>query len=151
VGGGKDSLFVGHVYIDEVHGTISVSTFLTLRVPQKMKLKMAELVVRINQIAPIGHFKLNIDKGIMCYTTSIMIGKASVDDEIIEHVIFTNLFLAGQFFPVVADVMSGQKTPQKAFEELCRHGESCDEKEDRTRLPEHFRRNLWDIAGESLN
>jgi hypothetical protein len=52
---GKESLFVGHVYIDERLGTICVSTFLTLRVPRKMKLKMAELVVRINHIAPIGH------------------------------------------------------------------------------------------------
>lgn len=149
-GGGKDSL-VGHVYIDEILGTICVSTFLTLRVPQETKLTMAELVVRINHIAPIGHLSMDIDRGIVCYTTKIMIGKASVDDEIIEHVIFTNLFLVGQFFPVVIDVTVGQKTPRQAFEELCRHGEFCDEKEERTRLPEYFRKNIGDIIGGSLN
>ena len=115
-----------------------------------MKAKIAELVLRINEIVRVGNFKMDMDMGIICYKTSVLIGKTSVDCQIIENLLFANWYLADEFFPAFVDVLFRNSSPQRAIAAIFRPNASCDGTEDK-KGSQQFRRNLGDIAGESLN
>ena len=108
---GENSIFVGGIEFDEEQGTISVLTYLPIKIPKNAMSKMTELVARINEIVHFGNFELHFETSRICYRTSIIFGNAPACSEIIEHLVFTNWFSADEFFPVVAEVLFGKFTP----------------------------------------
>jgi hypothetical protein len=74
--------------------------------------------------------------------TNIIVGNASVDEEIIKHLLMFNLFAANECSPAIAAVISGRLSPQEAIDALYQsmHGEANDGMQ-----------NLRDRIGGSLN
>jgi hypothetical protein len=148
---GKNIMFVGGIEIDEKYGAVSVTTHVPLMVPKNIMAKIVELVVRINEATCVGNLELHIETGTICYKTSIIFGKAPAHHEIIEHLLFANWILADRWFPLIAEVLFGNTSPQKAFEAFLDSEDTLCESEDTSPSVHPLRHNLGDLAGGSLN
>lgn len=113
---GDNSWFHGFIYIDEETRLILVKTVSPTKVPKNKRLKIVDLITRINSQIPLGNFELSLKKGLICFRTSLMLGNSSFREELMQHLLFANWFIADKYFPAFNMVLFGNIQPQKAIE-----------------------------------
>mgnify|MGYP006300387743 FL=1 len=86
-----------------------------MKVPERRLAAAAELVVRLNNVLPFGHFDLDLDTAVIAMRTGIRIGRADLDSEVFKHLLFLNWAAIDFSFPAIAAVLSGAMTPQEAI------------------------------------
>ena len=122
-----------------------------MKVPSSKRQEVAELLMRVNQCLLLGNFDLNMDRGVIAYKTSVMLGDSSLHDDIIEHLLLANWCAMDRYFPAMNMVLFGNISPKKAIEKVKgRLGPPPDSSDDAD-PGDSFHGRLGDILGRSLN
>jgi len=109
-------------YIDiyDKVGQITVRTILPIKATQAKCLQVAEVITLANVQVRYGCFELSAKTGHCAYKTNIMLGKADLHEDIVEHLIEANWFYTDYYFPAISSVIFGNISPQEAMDELTR-------------------------------
>ena len=118
--GGKSGNFLGLIHADEDDRALEFVTPCPIKVPQKRRGGVAELLARINYGLRLGHFDLDMQDGEIRCRTSAILGKTEIGDDLIEHILFANMFSTDVFFPAIAAVATGHVRAEQAMEQFLR-------------------------------
>ena len=148
---GEHGCFLGYSDTDEEKRTVHIQTILPVKAPRDKRLRVAELIARINQYLLIGNFELNMDSGLIGYKTSIMLGNGELLDDTIEHLLFGNWSATDRYFPACNLVIFGDVQLKKAVEMIRKSRGSVSDNDDDNRTPKIPSQWLRDILGGSMN
>lgn len=84
------------------------------KTPKAKRILMAEYLTRANFGLNIGNFEMDFDDGEIRYKTSIDIGNASLNTDLMDPIVKANLIIMDDYLPGIKAVISGKKTPAEA-------------------------------------
>lgn len=90
------------------------------RVPEEMRVAMAEFLARANYGLVLGNFQMDFSDGEIGYKSAIC-ARESVEllgNPILEEVIYTAVVMMDRHYPAVMGVLDGSLTPAEAAEDI---------------------------------
>jgi hypothetical protein len=115
---GEKGKFDCFVTFDEKDDFILVHSLCGFNTPQEKRAEMAELLTRINFVIKIGNFELDFEDGEIRFKTSIRISPDEVSNEIIKHLILTNILSMNKAFPILMELIYGASSPSDLLEKF---------------------------------
>jgi hypothetical protein len=112
----ENGFFPSFIEASDAKRTIRVCTLVPLRVPRAKRVRVAELVARINEHLVLGHFELGMDSGVAAVETSILLGDSELHPDVMQHLLYANWWAMERYFPPVCRVVIGKATPKRALE-----------------------------------
>jgi len=83
--------------------------------PEKLRIKMAELLTRLNSVIFLGNFELNFETGGIKHKTSIIYEGVDVPLKLIDNLVIFNISLMDDCTPAILKLMYGETDPIDAF------------------------------------
>jgi len=148
---GENGIFLGFIKVNENRRIIEIDTFSPVRAPSNKRLQTAELLMRVNNKLVLGGFNVDMDSGMITYSTSIILGKSILHNDILEHLLFANWIAMDKFFPAITMVVFNNVLPKKAVRLIRRQSQSISEDPEEKEPVRRFNGRLGDISGRSLN
>lgn len=90
-------------------------SFCPTNVPKNKQLKIAELLVRINNYLIIGNFEFDFDSGQICYKTSIDVEGDRLSVALVEQLVYANVLTMDRYLPAILYLIQGDVTPKAAL------------------------------------
>lgn len=106
------------ILVDEERCRIEIYSPCPASIPRRRLQAMMELIARSNSELVMGHFDLHPEQGRLIMTTSIILGTADLDSEILRHLLFANWAAMDAHFPAITAVLSGAVSPKEALGRL---------------------------------
>ena len=95
-----------------------VYVYFPLKVPEKNRLAVSELMTRINYNLKIGNFEFDMKDGEIRYKTSVDIEGSELVTKMIHSMVSASLSTSDTYFPAVMHICYGNKTAVEALDEL---------------------------------
>lgn len=105
-----------------------VKVYFTQFVPLNSRLKIAELIIRINYRLALAQFDMDMDDGELRVIECICIEGSQLSQEMIGHMENTALFAMDDYFPAFMAVIHGGKSPKEALDEF----DACNTEAEKT-------------------
>ncbi len=102
--------------VDPSRHSFTVTDYSPFVIPEQERLKVAELIMRINYTLFLGRFEMDMDEGEIRVCTTVCIEGSHLSQEMISIMENHTLLTIDDYFPVLMSVVHGDKTPQQAFE-----------------------------------
>lgn len=103
------------VYFDEQRGTLLIRSSYPIIVKDTQKLRVAELLVRLNSIIVLGSFQLDFSDGEVAFKTVHLIQEGQLDSETFKKLFRTNIQTTDEHFNPIFSVNAGFTEPVLAF------------------------------------
>lgn len=115
--GGKGK-FHCYVTFDEEEGYMLVHSLCGFNAPQDKRTEMAELLTRMNFVIKIGNFELDFEDGEIRFKTSIRISPHEVTEDMIGHLILSNILTMDSSLPILMELLYGTASPKALYEKF---------------------------------
>lgn len=148
---GKNGVFPCYIDINEKNRTLLIYTTSPINVPEHKRLQTAEFIARINQSLVLGNFEIGMDDGKVTYKTSIILGKSSLHQDVIKHLIYANWMASDEYYPAISTVAFGNVSPKKAVEIIKQQHKSDPRDVEEDNNVKRISGRLGDNFGQSLN
>jgi|GEM_PF-5347260 len=96
---------------------ISCVTLYPIRVSEDRLIDVCELIARINELGRIPHCTINMSSGQIAWTSLLLVEDADFNASQFRRALFSCVQSAEGWYPALAAVLYGGRTPQQAFEE----------------------------------
>jgi hypothetical protein len=105
-------------YIDarDRERSVRVYTLAPVTVPKRRRMQVAELLTRINEHFAFGYFGLGMDDGVVLFKTSIILGRSSLHDDVMQYLLHAHCWAMSQYFPALSMVAVGDIAPKHAID-----------------------------------
>lgn len=103
-------------WIDEQK--LEIYTHYPNSVPENKKVDVAESMIRINSSIWFGSFEMDFLSGAICVRTNIPLIDGSPSTSLVKTILYKNLHLANDFYPILMKVIYGNTTPEEALIDL---------------------------------
>ena len=95
-----------------------VYVYFPLKVPEKNRVAVAELVTRINYGIKIGNVELDMRDGEVRYKTSVDVEGSELVTKMVYNMVSASLSTSDTYFPAFMHICYGNKTAIEALDEL---------------------------------
>ena len=100
-----------------------VYVYFPLKVPEKHRLAVSELMTRINYGLRIGNFEFDMKDGEVRYKASIDVEGSELVTKMIHNMVRASLSTSNTYVPAVMHICYGNKTAIEALDELSNNSE----------------------------
>jgi len=115
---GKNGQFNCYARAREAQQQFVFYSLCPVKVPQKKRKQLGELVCRANFGMIIGNFELDFNTGEIRYKTSIDIKDSFLTEETLKQLVYTNVLTMDQYLPGVEAVLSSRTSPEDAIAQI---------------------------------
>jgi hypothetical protein len=96
---------------------ISCVALYPIRVSEDRLIDACELIARINELGVIPHCTINMSSGQIAWTSLLLVEDADFNASQFRRSLFSCVQSAEGWYPALASVLYGGRTPRQAFEE----------------------------------
>jgi len=148
---GANRTFFCHINANEESRTLRAHTISPIKVPENKRQQTAELIARINHFLVLGNLEIDMDDGEATYKTSVILGRSSLHQDVVKHLLYANWMASDKYCPAVSAVAFGNVSPEGAAETMrCSLQSDPDDIEDDNKK-KRFNGRLGDFFGQLLN
>ncbi|MBK7301094.1 MAG: YbjN domain-containing protein [Moraxellaceae bacterium] len=109
-----------------------VYVYFPLKVPEKHRLAVSELITRINYGLKIGNFEFDMNDGDIRYKASVDVEGSDLVTKMIHNMVMASLSTSNTYVPAVMHICYGNKTAVEALDELSNKSEAVEVVETET-------------------
>lgn len=102
----------------EEHQQFVFYSMCPIRVPEDIRLAVAEFLTRANCGLIIGNFELDWGDGEIRYKTSIGVEGDRLSPALMEQLVYTNVLMMDRYLPGILRVIYGNASPSEAISEI---------------------------------
>jgi hypothetical protein len=104
------------IYIDNERKTICIRSYYPITIQDQQKIKMAELVARINSRIVLGSFIIDFEQGDIAFDTTHLHGDEPITPAVFEKLYYTNCQTLDEHFKMISAVNLGYTEPVLAVQ-----------------------------------
>lgn len=104
------------VHVDEVKGILEIYSDCPVRIKESQKLKLAELIVRINNLLLLGYFSMNLEECDIVFKTVHLFDNSVLNNKNLDILFRTNTQTLDEYLPAITAVNSGYSEPCLAIQ-----------------------------------
>lgn len=127
--GMKNAKFNCVIEVNDRDNLVQITGLIPLQVPSQKRRDVCELLTLVNWRLALGKFQMDMDDGELRFQGSAPYTQGNLADEVIHHLIGSCVIPVDDFFPAIAAVTFGGKSPKAAFDAVLNRGHSP-EKDD---------------------
>lgn len=113
--GGKLQCFLR---INERQQMLIFFSIFPIAIPEARRTSLAELICRANYGLNLGNFEMDFADGEIRFRTSHNTDHDCVNQEVIKHLIYANIYTMERYLPAIMDVAFGQYSPVLAIDSI---------------------------------
>jgi hypothetical protein len=115
---GFNATFNCIVDINEDNSSFLFITFNGTTCPQDKRIKLAELLTRLNNNLRYGNFEMGMESGEIKFRTSLNFEAIELNDKIIDNIILKNIYIHDFSFPFLSKFLFGNMTMDEVYNNL---------------------------------
>lgn len=104
------------VHVDEVKSVLEIYSWCPVRIKETQKLKLAELIARINNGLLLGYFSMSLEEGDISFKTVHLFADAEITNKNLDILFITNTQTLDEYLPAITAVNSGYSEPCLAIQ-----------------------------------
>ena len=112
---GTNGVFQCSAYDQRDKNRFIFFTYCISTCPEDIRIRMAELLMRLNNTIFFGNFELNFETGQIKFKTSIFYENLELTETAIDSLIIGNVFMMDDCTPAIMKLIYGNLSPLEAF------------------------------------
>jgi hypothetical protein len=139
--GMKNAKFDCVIEVHDQDNLVQITGLIPIQVPNHKRRDVCELLTLVNWRLALGKFQMDMDDGELRFQGSAPYAEGKLADEVVRQLIARCVIPVDDFFPAIAAVTFGGKSPKAAFDAVLNRGQSK-EKNDEQSVPSRSRVEL---------
>ena len=130
--GMKNAKFHCVIEVNGQDNLVQFTGLIPLQVPSEKRRDVCELLTLINWRLALGKFQMDMADGELRFQGSAPYSEGKLTDEVIHQLISRCVIPVDDFFPAIAAVIFGGKSPKAAFDAVLNRGQSHDQGDEQS-------------------